>query len=244
MLRNAMRTLVVVLVLTPGLMVRMAYCMADDAGTSAATTSESATEDLLAGPKVSEQSMDDGLGATRELAMRETVEIPFRRWTGVMRELDLTAAQRREVQRVLLPLQRQQREWARTHGKALRELMTAIREARENGTIDPKMIEQRDAFRASAPKTDEAQRAIWDLLTEDQQAQMQVHLKELREQMQQRVRGIVDGEATKKQDASDAMQNQRRGARDRTVSGDLDARAQRRLAFLRRHLSRQQRDAE
>jgi hypothetical protein len=238
MLSNARREWCwVVLLVVPALMMPMSAQADESQAAADPSSSESATDDILAGPKVDAQSMDDGVGVTRDLAMRDAVEIPFRRWSALLRELDLTAAQRRDVQRIIQPLQRRQREWARTHGKELRELMAAIRAARENGTFDPTLIEQRDTLRSSAPKTDEAQQAIWDLLTKDQQTDMQERLQALRDQMQQRVRDMVDGDAAKEPNTSSKMNVEQRG-----THGDLDARARRRLEFLRRHLSRRHRE--
>ncbi len=196
---------------------------------------------LLSGPRVQDEAADPesggfgGPGRERPLAQRAM------RFFRIVRDLDLTEAQRREVEAVLAEVARARRGFEEAHGGEARELERQVREARAAGGRPPEEVRRAMAALAGKrPRIAEYQDRIWAVLDERQREALRARLDEER-RARGGGRGGAAGEAMEGTDGMDESGRPPAGAARRSGrtapaavgAPGLDETARRRLEFLR-----------
>jgi len=121
--------------------------------------------------KVIEDWIRSGASTEIQTAPTRQQRVNPRQWAQVLLGLELTEAQRAEVESTLATYQRLNAEFDRTHRSRIRELEKRMRETRDsNDTIaNASMKQELDTLRAQRPKFEGVQEALWSLLTAEQQ---------------------------------------------------------------------------
>lgn len=236
----------------------------DDGAKSDAPPREAAPADnggeggLLAGPKVADEpGTPDNPAFAGEDRYRQPVEIPPRRWFHELEKLELRENQREKVNAIVHEFQDASRRFQQENREAMRELQAEIKQARESARPDPSLRERYRELQRKAPQAKEYQDRIWNLLDEAQQTELKARLEAVRGEIAARradQRSSRIDAARRKPAGDDPMSMEEtgpaggdmmsgrvgaRGERSRWGAA-LDARSQKRLAFL---LSRRSKDA-
>jgi hypothetical protein len=97
--------------------------------------------------------------------------------------LELTDEQTTQIDSIIAEHQEATKKYADEHGKAMRELRERMRQAVQSGEKPEGLREELKAIQTKAPKFDDAQKQIWELLNPEQQAALKVKLEELRKKL-------------------------------------------------------------
>ena len=121
--------------------------------------------------KVIEDWIRSGASTEIQAAPTRRQRVNPRQWAQVLLGLELTEAQRAEVESTLTAYQRLNAEFDRVHRARIRELEKQMRESRDsNETIaNASMKQELDTLRAQRPKFQGVQEELWSLLTAEQQ---------------------------------------------------------------------------
>jgi hypothetical protein len=232
--------------------IRTISTIAVTASLLAAAPSPAPPDDLLAGPSVEDEVVDDAAmleDARRKHGEKRRVSgFEIRIWIETLQSLELARDQEMEVQGILTDYRRKQREFHRTYAKDLQpkgrgsDAMNDMdREQREE------QMQRMKEIRDKAPDPSEYQERAWKLLTEEQQAEFQIaydqRLKDAIEKDEKRNRRDHDGQRDRPGDspeanASDAAFGDGMDApfsrRQDRPSDAVDDASLRRIKFLRR----------
>jgi hypothetical protein len=160
---------------------------------------------LLAGPKVEEEPADaDNPAFGGEDRMRQTIDVPPARWFGILRDVELTEAQRTQAVAIAMEYQEVSRKFRKENAGALRELQERIKKSRAENDFDPKLRELNREIQSGAPEAQPYQDRIWSLLDAAQQETFKAKLEEVRKEIA----------ARRAQDRDDRLDTRRRGGRD------------------------------
>lgn len=179
---------------------------------SAPKSKQPPAPDLLAGPKVEPEATQQRNNPGRPNAnagdQKREIDIPFQQWVGAIRGLGLSQEQQEKARAAVAEFQEATREFQNEHGDAMRQLVSEMREARQNGTEPPKEArDQMRQFEEARPKPDVYKERIWALLNEQQQNQMKEKLEAMRKEMMEkrgdRKDGRRPGAGTNVKDAAD-----------------------------------------
>jgi hypothetical protein len=146
---------------------------------------------LLAGPPVEEEAtvQNGGRQGLVPGARRQQESLPIRVWISAVRDLGLSPEQQSQVQAIVNEFQAAQRRYQQEHGERMRGLQQQARDSRAAGKEpEPAVREALQKLDSESPKAIDAQRRIWGVLNETQQARMRERLTELEKQAQERRR--------------------------------------------------------
>lgn len=146
-----------------------------------------ATRDILAGPKVNDESMAASTGFGMGDRQQREAPIPALQWFRVLQSLELTEEQAETVQSLRQRFEAAAAAYRREHAETLRDLERKI-QAMRAGTLPPdrSIAQQLERLRAAAPNQERLQEAVWQVLTEDQQQTMRDRFVEIRQRQAER----------------------------------------------------------
>lgn len=193
---------------------------------------------ILGGPEITENSDRpiDQFGRPNQRGRAQQI-IPVEQWLRVLRTLNLTDEQRGAVERMLDDYRRRAGEFRQRYGQELQEINRARQKAREDGRdFDPALNRKARRIMEQNPSAIEAQRQIWNVLTDDQQDAMREQLAELRAKRLRQFRN--DRAGTDRMGMAGGGDTSNDEGASRNLGGHLDSpgldeAGQRRLRFLR-----------
>lgn len=144
--------------------------------------SEARNDNLLAGPKVKDtESARDRRGMMTDRPQSDRGrERPVMHWVAALREIDLTEEQRQEVQKIIEELKAAHQKFEAEHAERRQELMSKLRQARQDGTQPgPELRQQMQRLQEAAPKAEVYQQRVWKILSSEQQSSLRSKLAEV-----------------------------------------------------------------
>ena len=178
---------------------------------------------VLSGPAAGQQGDPRRAGRKGAERNRRAMELPPRAWLQAVRSLELNEEQTTQLDSIVAEFQEASRKYTSEHIKAMQDLRARMREAVQNGEKPEGLREELKAIQAQAPKFEDTQKQIWELLTPDQREQLKTKLEELREKMSERARGPQD----RSQQAGRSDMSDRSKGREGSAGGRVRSERQR-----------------
>ncbi len=255
-------SMILIAVLQLGLMTLIGTPLLAQASEPESPTNEPSTptsdiENLLGGPSVQDTPANEQAGMSNSRQSRpQRNRIRLRSWINILFELDFTSDQERAIRTIMTDYQAKMRSFQTQHGAAIRQLTQELAEVQKSQPVNQQQQQELQRAmqkeRESAPKQQQYQEQIMDLLNDGQIKVFREKLAQaqaLQEQRQRSRRDRAPSDPIMSNDMDGSSMSQPSSQSPEPVRNNsninrnrIDLRAQRALDFLRAHQSERSED--